>query len=211
MYRVVLQLVFILPIFLTSCLKGMPLSILYVGAETTNCLINGIEKQCLRVKWTQDQEEWEVFSEEIKGFSYEPGYMYVLRIRLEDKRRPGADSNSHLYHLSKMIEKQRVCEDYLSEAEVINILNSRGLILKPEGLTEEEIARTPSYAPKTKLDLEKCTWTVVSSTYEPVTYEGDCISTNGCTPEIILTVEVKARNAELLYEAKERVLHPNYE
>lgn len=180
----------------------MEMKILRIAPESVDCNYEEAEGECLQVKWSADQEEWEVFENNIRGFSYEPGYAYILRVK------HAYNSHTEAWFLVKIIEKQKVCDPHLSEEEIIHILDSKGLILKPKEYTEDEVIEPHNAV--AKLHLAKCIWIVTSSVLEAVVYdEADCIETDGCIPEIILTVEAHARTAEILYESKERVLHPN--
>lgn len=204
---------------LTSCViqKPKPLQqqvkkqILILGPETKTCDADVMRKQCYQVKWSEDQTTWEYFYNEIKGFTYKPGYVYKLLVAIEPIDNPPADASSLHYSLIRVLQKKSICNNSITESEVLQLLKEKDLLLFPKGLSELEIAKTPSYQPKARFDLTKCIWTVSSSTYEAVTYENECANTNGCTPEIRLTVKVNAKTLAIIDQKEERILHPNYE
>lgn len=200
-------------IFLSSCAiqKNNMVKTIYIGPETLSCSAGVMQKECLQVKWSKEQKEWEFFYHDIADFDYELGYIYTLSVEVNEVENPPADASSLSYRLVKLLDKKAVCTSHLSKEEVLSKLKTEGLLLQPKGISEEEIARTPSYQPKATFYAEQCIWEVKSSTYEPVTYEGNCAATNGCTPEIILTLEVHAKTGEILNKQEERKLHPNYE
>lgn len=200
-------------LFLFSCAtqSEMEEKTIIIGPETSICDVGAMKKECLQVKWTEDQSEWELFYNDITDFEYESGYLYTLVVKVEEIENPPADASSLRYHLVEQLDRQAICPKHLTKEEVISLLKSDGLILKPRDVSEEEIARTPSYQPKARFLAEECLWIIKSSTYGPVTYEGDCANTNGCTPELILSVEVHAQTGEVLGGQEERKLHPNYE
>jgi uncharacterized lipoprotein NlpE involved in copper resistance len=80
----------------------------YIGAETTSCTSDEMQKECLQIKWRKDQKEWEVFYDEIKGFTYEKGNEYELIISEEKLDNAPADASSIKYKLVKEISKKKV-------------------------------------------------------------------------------------------------------
>ena len=202
---------------LNSCVIQKPTSkqdkqqVLILGPETKTCDAGVMLKECYQVKWTGKQENWEFFYNEIDGFTFEPGYLYKLLVSIESIPNPPADASSLKYRLIRILEKEQVCENSLSKSEVLQFLKDNDLLLYPKGVSESEIARTPSYQPKATYHATTCLWTVVSRTFESSTQEGDCAKTNGCTPEIRLTVEVDAQTKKIVGQKEERILHPNYE
>lgn len=185
--------------------------IIILGPETMTCDAGVMQKECYQVKWTEDQEDWEFFYNEIDGFTFEPGYLYKLLVSVESIPNPPADASSLKYRLIRILEKDEACKNSISESEVLQLLKDNGLLLYPKNVSEFEIARTPSYQPKATYNAATCLWTVVSRTYESTTQEGDCATTNGCTPEIRLTIEINAETKEIVTQKEERILHPNYE
>lgn len=214
----------ILPLlFFTSCAsknstdtnqtmnKDIEKQIIIIGPEMVTCDAGVMKKQCLQVKWKEDQEDWELFYNNIIGFEYETGYIYKLLVEVKQIKNPPADASSLAYRLIKELDKKELQSDNLTKEEVILILEDKNLILKPKGLSEKEIKETPSYQPKAEFLVQENIWKITSSTYEKVTYEDNCKNTNGCTPEIKRTVYVDAKTGEIIEENEERILHPNYE
>lgn len=202
---------------LNSCVIQKPTNIqdkkqvLIIGPETKTCDAGVMLKDCYQVKWTEDQKDWEYFYNEIEGFTFELGYLYKLLVSVETISNPPADASSLKYKLIRVLEKEGVCESSISKLEILQFLKEKDLLLYPKGVSESEIARIPSYQPKATYNATTCSWTVVSRTYDSVTHEGDCANTNGCTPEIRLTVKVNAQTKEIVNQKEERILHPNYE
>ena len=185
--------------------------IIILGPATMTCDAGVMQKEYYQVKWTEEQENWEYFYNEIDGFTFEPGYLYKLLVSVESILNPPADASSLKYRLIRVLEKEEVCESAITESEVLQLLKEKDLLLYPKGVSTSEIARTPSYQPKVTYNAATCLWMVVSRTYESTTQEGDCANTNGCTPEIRLTVKVNAQTKEIVNQKEERILHPNYE
>ena len=78
----------------------------HVASYTRTC--QGMyEMQCMLVR--EDTEgEWSNFYDEIEGFTYEPGYEYVLIVGWREIENPPADSSSRHYWLIRQVEKRRV-------------------------------------------------------------------------------------------------------
>ncbi len=103
------------------------------------------------------------------------------------------------------------CKPKMDSTTVVDYLRTKNLILKSESVTWEQLSETPSLAPKLSFDAKKCQWKVVSVTYGAVTYKGKCTKTNGCTPEIKLTVILDDKTKKVISKKKTTKLHPNYE
>lgn len=185
--------------------------VLILGPETKTCDAGVMQKECYQVKWTEEQTNWEHFYNEIEGFTYEPGFVYKLLISTDTIDNPAADSSTLHYSLIRVLEKEAVCKNPVTKSDVLLLLKEKNLLLFPNGVSKSEIATTLSYQPSATFDPTDCTWTVSSSTYKSVTYEGECANTNGCTPEIRLTVKVNAKTLSIINQKEERILHRNYE
>lgn len=79
---------------------------LYVAPYTRTC--QGMyEMQCMLVRESR-YGEWLNFYNQIQGFTYEPGYEYVLLVGWREVPNPPADASSREYWLIQMVEKKRV-------------------------------------------------------------------------------------------------------
>ncbi|WP_228379088.1 DUF4377 domain-containing protein [Chryseobacterium piperi] len=76
-----------------------------VGPQTADC--TGVAPmKCLQVK-ENASENWTNFYSNIEGFTYEPGYEYVLQVKTEKIANPPADGSSIKYTLIKQISKTK--------------------------------------------------------------------------------------------------------
>ncbi|GAA5082670.1 hypothetical protein GCM10023210_00280 [Chryseobacterium ginsengisoli] len=76
-----------------------------VGPETADC--TGVAPmKCLQVK-ENSSGEWTNFYSNIEGFTYEPGYEYVLKVKTEKIENPPADGSSIKYTLVKQVSKTK--------------------------------------------------------------------------------------------------------
>lgn len=74
-----------------------------VAPQTVDC--TGVAPmKCLQVKETQSGN-WTNFYSNIEGFTYEPGYEYVLKVKTEKIQNPPADASSIKYTLVKQVSK----------------------------------------------------------------------------------------------------------
>ncbi|CAN5158717.1 hypothetical protein BH23BAC2_BH23BAC2_12250 [soil metagenome] len=82
-----------------------------VNSTTVNC-IGVMEGTCLLVQEGNmiGTENWEYFYyvDSIEGFSYEPGFIYNLRVRKTEIKNPMADGSSVRYELLKIISKEAI-------------------------------------------------------------------------------------------------------
>ena len=70
-----------------------------------------IEQDCF-MEFNHDAGAWEFFYEAIQGFDFEPGFIYTLRVRLEDRGTEIQDVGRYSYHLVKIIDKQTAPLDF---------------------------------------------------------------------------------------------------
>ena len=77
---------------------------LYVGPELVDCVGVGPMK-CMLVK-ENPEDEYQFFYSQIEGFTFEPGYTYELRVRIEPVANAPADASSLKYTLIEMVSKE---------------------------------------------------------------------------------------------------------
>lgn len=76
-----------------------------VGPQTADC--TGVAPmKCLQVK-EKPTESWTNFYTNIEGFTYEPGYEYVLKVKTEKIANPPMDGSSIKYTLIKQVSKTK--------------------------------------------------------------------------------------------------------
>ena len=82
---------------------------LIIGPYTETCQ-GFIEQQCY-LEFNEESQEWEFFYESIRGFNFEPGYIYTLKVRLEDRGTEIQDVGRYAYHLVEVIDKEEASID----------------------------------------------------------------------------------------------------
>ncbi|MEV0332784.1 DUF4377 domain-containing protein [Nocardia sp. NPDC050717] len=70
---------------------------MYVAPEQADC-VGVAPMRCLQVRYTPE-EQWQLFYDSITGFTYEPGYLYELTVRVTPVENPPADHSSQRYDL----------------------------------------------------------------------------------------------------------------
>ncbi len=110
-------------LFLSACGVENPLSSLVgeeehietitIGPYTERC--QGFIEQDCYLEYNEESGQWEFFYESIQGFDFEPGYIYTLEVRLEDRGTEIQDMGRYAYHLVKLIEKKRAPDDFSYE------------------------------------------------------------------------------------------------
>ena len=78
---------------------------MFVDAKKVPCEGEGVT-ECLRVK-DAEGAPWTLFYRTIEGFSYEPGYLYELRVDVGSVAKPPADASSKKYKLVEVVSKKR--------------------------------------------------------------------------------------------------------
>ncbi len=76
---------------------------LYVNSELVDCEGAGPQK-CMQVRRAPD-EDWELFYDQIEGFTFEPGFTYELQVRVTPAQHVPADASSLRYTLVEVIDK----------------------------------------------------------------------------------------------------------
>lgn len=96
-------------LFVLSQCKPMPNSdnekTFIIGPETADC--TGVAPmKCLQVK-EKESDSWGNFYSNIEGFTYEPGFEYVLKVKTEKIQNPPMDASSIKYTLVKQVSKTK--------------------------------------------------------------------------------------------------------
>lgn len=94
----------------TTKIKPNKIITLWVNAKTKACNLGELNGDCLLVKYSKNQKEWERFSSinEINGFEYREGFEYVIKIRIEKIRNLPADASNLEYTLIKLVSKKKM-------------------------------------------------------------------------------------------------------
>ncbi|MCX8523226.1 DUF4377 domain-containing protein [Chryseobacterium formosus] len=101
---------FAMVFLLTQC-KPMPNSssgdekTFIIASQTVDC--TGVAPmKCLQVK-EKASDSWGNFYSNIEGFTYEPGFEYVLKVKTEKIENPPMDGSSIKYTLVKQLSKTK--------------------------------------------------------------------------------------------------------
>ena len=90
------------------------IEIITIGPYTELCHDAFFDRDCL-VEYNEDKGRWGFFYESIQGFDFEPGFIYTLEVRLEDRGTEIQDVGRYAYHLVKIIAKQKAPDDFSYE------------------------------------------------------------------------------------------------
>lgn len=76
-----------------------------IASQTVDC--TGVAPmKCLQVK-EKESDNWGNFYSNIEGFTYEPGFEYVLKVKTEKIENPPMDGSSIKYTLVKQVSKTK--------------------------------------------------------------------------------------------------------
>ena len=87
------------------------IEIIMIGPYTQRCHGAFFEQDCLML-YNEDSGSWGFFFDEVEGFDFEPGFIYILEVRLEDRGPYIQDVGRYAYHLVKIIAKQKAPDDF---------------------------------------------------------------------------------------------------
>lgn len=95
----------IIVIAISSCItsKNSIEKTIFINSTTKPCTNGVMQTECLQVKWTKEQQDWEIFYGTIEGFSPELGNEYELMIKEEKIENPPTDGSNIRYELVKII------------------------------------------------------------------------------------------------------------
>lgn len=77
-----------------------------VAAARVPC-VGEMRRDCLKVRVRPDAR-WELFYDDIEGFTYQAGYEYSIRVARRAVADPPADGSSFAYRLVALLRKTRV-------------------------------------------------------------------------------------------------------
>ena len=103
------SILLILLIFIIGCGRDEHIETLIIGPYTETCQ-GFIEQQCY-LEFNEESQEWHFFYESIQGFDFEPGYIYTLKVRLEDRGTEIQDVGRYAYHLVEVLSKEEASVD----------------------------------------------------------------------------------------------------
>jgi heat shock protein HslJ len=92
----------------------------YVGPELVDC-VGVAPMKCMLVKENPDGE-YQFFYSQIEGFTFEPGYTYELRVRIEPVANAPADASSLKYTLIEVASKEPVEEGAVETAALEGLI-----------------------------------------------------------------------------------------
>ena len=92
--------------------------ILTIGPYTRTC--QGFIEQTCFLEYNEADRQWEFFYEEIQGFNFEPGFVYTLEVRLEDRGTDIQDVGRYAYHLVEILSKKEVSDGSYSTGFVVD-------------------------------------------------------------------------------------------
>ncbi len=110
MKKIIIYL-FSISLLVISCNTSTNTEKLVIASQQGDC-VGVMPMKCLLVK-KEGKTDWEFFYNAIEGFTYEPGYEYVIEVKKEQTEHPAADQSSLKYTLVKQVSKTRKTSDNL--------------------------------------------------------------------------------------------------
>ena len=107
--KLLIPITLILLALTIGCGRDGNIETLIIGPYTETCQ-GFIEQECY-LEFNEESQEWHFFYESIQGFDFEPGYIYTLKVRLEDRGTEIQDVGRYAYHLVEMLSKEEASVD----------------------------------------------------------------------------------------------------
>ena len=85
------------------------MEILIIGLYTQTCQ-GFIEQTCL-LEFNEESQQWEFFYEGIRGFDFEPGFIYRLKVSLHERPEGIQDVGRYEYRLVEVLSKEEASVD----------------------------------------------------------------------------------------------------
>ena len=95
-------LIFIILALLVACGEDHT-EVLTIGPYTERC--QGFIEQDCYMEFNEEAGRWHFFYEGIEGFKFEPGFIYTLEVRLEDRGTEIQDVGRYSYHLIRILDR----------------------------------------------------------------------------------------------------------
>ncbi len=83
--------------------------ILIIGPYTQTCQ-GFIEQQCY-LEFNEERQRWEFFYDGIRGFDFEPGFIYRLKVSLHERPEGIQDVGRYEYRLVEVLSKEEASVD----------------------------------------------------------------------------------------------------
>lgn len=125
MHKTIL-LLFSIALLLGACSSKGTTEKLVVASQQGDC-VGVAPMKCLLVK-KEGQTDWEFFYNNIEGFNYEPGYEYVLDVKVEKIEYPAADQSALKYTLVKEVLKEQKTSENLPKMQVEELVEDITLL-----------------------------------------------------------------------------------
>ncbi len=85
------------------------IEILMIGPYRTTC-VGAFEQECY-LEYNEESERWEFFYEGIRGFDFEPGFIYRLKVSLHERDGGIQDVGRYEYRLVEVLSKEEASVD----------------------------------------------------------------------------------------------------
>lgn len=88
---------------------------------------------CMQVKYKKSKN-WELFYSQISGFTYKPGYRYVLLVNRTKRTNVPADASAYEYKLKKIVKKVKMRQNTTTAWDFV--LKHKWKLIQMNGVTQ---------------------------------------------------------------------------
>lgn len=107
--KLILLITLILLPLTIGCDLGEHTEILIIGPYRTEC--PSFSGSDCYLEFNEEEQKWHFFYEGIQGFDFVPGYIYRLKVRLEERPEGIQDVGRYEYHLIEVLSKEEASVD----------------------------------------------------------------------------------------------------
>lgn len=92
---------------------------------------------CMQVKY-KNSKSWELFYSQIAGFTYKPGYRYVLLVNRTKRKNVPADASAYEYKLKKLVKKIKMKIPASANTAWDFVLKHKWKLIQMNGITQKD-------------------------------------------------------------------------
>ena len=100
--KLIIPITVIFLVLTIGCDQDEHIETLIIGPYKVDC-VGAFEQECY-LEFNEESQEWHFFYDGISGFDFEPGFIYKLKVRLEDRGTEIQDVGRYAYHLIEVLD-----------------------------------------------------------------------------------------------------------
>ena len=107
--KLILPITLIFLSLIVGCNRGEHVETLIIGPYKVDC-VGAFAQECY-LEFNEESQEWHFFYDGIKGFDFEPGFIWTLKVKVVDIGTEIQDAGRYDYYLVEVISKEAASVD----------------------------------------------------------------------------------------------------